>query len=496
MSTMDLPIGRIKANDALTISISFAALYLTYFIASTIYDVYFGPISKYPGPKTWAFSKIPRIMTMIGGEDHLIFADLHQKYGPVVRTGPRELSYASGASAWKDIYGFKKHGRPHPFKDPQFYGKPLNGIDSAITADDANHSRQRKILSHSFSDKALKDQEPLLKKWAQLMRKKLAERASGNDEIDLLKFYNCTTFDVMGDLTFSEGLNMLEGSEYSPWVKTIFASIKISTYFRGLRYYNKFTQYVLEEWVFKSKQARQKAHEHDKYTRDRVDRRLKREPEHADLWSKILEKGEEDGGLSLGEHQSNASLFMIAGTETTATALSGTTYHLLKNPDQLQKLTEEVRTAFSDFDDITLEDLARLKYLQAVLQEGLRMYPPVPIALPRKTPKEGTMVCGEFVPGDVSIGAIHYATYRMAEHFKDPYGFHPERWLDDPEFKDDHLDAVEPFSVGPRNCLGKVCRCFVGFYCPHQLTCPLESCLARNAPPPSQRSTALRPQAV
>ena len=68
-----------------------------------------------------------------------------------------------------------------------------------IGADDASHSRQRKILSHSFSDKALKEQEPLLKKWAELMRKKLSERADGNDEVDMLKVLNCTTFDVMGE---------------------------------------------------------------------------------------------------------------------------------------------------------------------------------------------------------------------------------------------------------------------------------------------------------
>ena len=134
---------------------------------------------------------------------------------------------------------------------------------------------------------------------------------------------------------------------------------------------------------------------------------------------------------------------MIAGTETTATALSGTTYHLLRNPKTLKKLTEEIRSTFDDFDDITLEGLARLKYLQAVLQEGLRMYPPVPIGLPRKTPSEGTMIEGEWIPGNVAISANHFASYRMSEHWKYPYEFHPERWLGDPDYKDDHLDAME-----------------------------------------------------
>ena len=198
MSTIDLPIGWTKPADALTIFISFATVYVVYLLISTIYDVYFGPLSKFPGPRLSAFSKLPRILAMVRGDEATTYAGLHQKYGPVVRTGPKELSYASGANAFKDIYGFKKHDRPHPYKDPMFYTKPLNNVDSIITADDVNHGRQRKILSHAFSDKALKEQEPLMKKWAELMRKKLAERAEGENTADMLKYYNCTTFDIMG----------------------------------------------------------------------------------------------------------------------------------------------------------------------------------------------------------------------------------------------------------------------------------------------------------
>jgi cytochrome P450 len=67
-------------------------------------------------------------------------------------------------------------------------------VHSIITADDANHSRQRKILSNSFSDRALKEQEPLLKGWVKLMREKMQEFATSGKEADLLMLYNCTTF--------------------------------------------------------------------------------------------------------------------------------------------------------------------------------------------------------------------------------------------------------------------------------------------------------------
>jgi cytochrome P450 len=102
-----------------------------------------------------------------------------------------------------------------------------------------------------------------------------------------------------------------------------------------------------------------------------------------------------------------------------------------------------VRSTFLKIEDITLDALAKLSYLNAVLQEGLRMYPPAPIALPRLVPKEGLEVEGRFVPSGVTVGVHHMATYRLPRHFKNPDEFHPERWLGDPEYKDDHLDAWE-----------------------------------------------------
>jgi cytochrome P450 len=472
-------------NDTHSLILSLAALSVIYWVASTLYDAYFGPLSKFPGPKLNAISVLPTVVMTYTGHDNIDIPALHAKYGPVVRTSPKDLSY-TGAAAFKDIYGFGKKGL---YKDPHFYMKPLNDVHSLISADDAGHSRQRKVLSNSFSDRALKEQEPLLKHWVELMKDKMLASAKAGKKADLLKFYNCTTFvsntfylnslsmfffcfgddflfavaklteqDIMGDLCFAESLDMLKESEYSPWVKVIFEGIKAGARLRSIRMLSNLTDYLIRDWLFQMEFVRAKQWEHWNYSKERVDRRLARTPDRPDLWTKILEKGAPDdaNGLSLGEHHSTASLFMIAGTETTATALSGTTYHLLMNPDKLDLLQREIRSAFTSLDDMNLESLARQKYLMAVLQEGLRMYPPVPSALPRKVPAGGAEICGEWVPGGTTVGVHHLSTYRDPECFRKPYEFHPERWLGDPEFKDDKLSALEPFSVGPRNCLGKV----------------------------------------
>ena len=176
---------------------------ITFFIVfsfiKSILNVFYSPLSKFPGPKLWAISKLPLIRTMVSGNEARIYAELHQKYGPVVRTGPNQLSCAGDKANLWAIYGHRKGGHSIPSKDVRkFYSGSLNGQPSIITANDLDHARQRKILTHAFSDKAMKEQEPLIKKWGQLLRSKLEEKADGIQEVDMVKYYNFTTFDIMG----------------------------------------------------------------------------------------------------------------------------------------------------------------------------------------------------------------------------------------------------------------------------------------------------------
>lgn len=93
---------------------------------------------------------------------------------------------------------------------------------------------------------------------------------------------------------------------------------------------------------------------------------------------------------------------MIAGTETTATLLSGLTYELLMHPDIMKKLVAEVRSAFTTSEEISMEAIAKLPYMKACISEAFRMYPPVPVGLPHLTPADGSTICGHFVPPGVS----------------------------------------------------------------------------------------------
>lgn len=92
----------------------------------------------------------------------------------------------------------------------------------------------------------------------------------------------------------------------------------------------------------------------------------------------------------------------MAGSETTATALSAATFYLTTNQHALSTLAREVRSSFQDEDDIDILSVQKLPYLLAVLNEAMRMYPPVPTALPRRVPAGGDVIIGHFVPENVS----------------------------------------------------------------------------------------------
>jgi hypothetical protein len=145
---------------------------------------------------------------------------------------------------------------------------------------------------------------------------------------------------------------------------------------------------------------------HSKFSSDLADKRMAMVTDRPDFMSYILKYNDEKG-LSVPEIRSNSNVLIPGGSETTGTFLTGTTWHLLKNPKVYNTLVEEIRSNFTTSEDITITKLLQLKYLNGVIEEGLRIYPPVPSNMPRVIPEEGAMICGKWLPGGVGIFPLH-----------------------------------------------------------------------------------------
>ncbi|GME48082.1 Cytochrome p450 protein [Neofusicoccum parvum] len=422
------------------------------FLARIIYNLYFHPLAKYPGPRLAAATSLVWWFKWITGSTLLHYESAHNQCGEIVRIAPDRISFTN-PQAWKDIYGH----RTGNVKDDSFYGPDFNGRHSLLSIQsDAEHTRVRRIFTHAFSDKALRDQEDLIRHHIDKLIKSIHIQAGKGAEMNLVKLYNCTTFDVMADLTFGEPLGLLDNSEYSPWLESILGGIKFATYQTLMLEYPLLNKLVSLLTPPKVVEQFKKAFE---YSAQRVENRMaKGVTERPDIWSLVLGK-EEGKGLDIEDMNANASLFMVAGSETTATLLSGLTYHLLLSPEKMSRLVEEIRSTFADEKDLTIDNLRRLTYLNACFEEGLRVYPPAPSGLPRTISKGGSTILGHYFPEKTRVSLPQWASYRYPANFTNPLVFAPERWLpDDPEYPPyahDNREILQPFSYGPRNCIGK-----------------------------------------
>lgn len=164
---------------------------------------------------------------------------------------------------------------------------------------------------------------------------------------------------------------------------------------------------------------------------------------------------EKGGGITVGEIERVAGLLIIAGSETSATTLSGALYYLLKNQDWIQKLLDELKENFKDESEMDFNSLGRMKVLNAIIWESLRVYPAVPTMLNRVSPAGGATICGEFVPPGTQLGIPMYAAFRSSRYWADPDKYDPARFMGDEKYAHDMRSEYQPFSVGPRNCIGQ-----------------------------------------
>ncbi|KAL3459217.1 cytochrome P450 [Aspergillus heterothallicus] len=431
---------------------------LTYFPLRIIYNLYFHPLSGIPGPRLWASSRLPFVYALIRGTIIHDIQKLHERYGPVIRIAPNEVTFAH-PDAYKDIFQPGQNASQF-LKDPLWWARQPGHPDSLLSAiNPEKHAQMRRILSPGFTTQALRHQEPFIQRYVSLLVTQLSELAEkgGTAEVDIAPWFNYTTFDIFGDLGFGESFDCLQNSRYHPWIALLFNSVKAAGFVISTRFYP-----VIEFFLLKCIPPSMKKIQRDHYQQivDKVDRRLSWELQRPDLMSHVIDK---DGELKLdaGELYATFMILTTAGSETTATALTGTLNYLVNHsPESLRRLRKEVRNAFSSPADITLDAIRNLPFLNAVITEGLRLCPPVPWVLPRLVPKGGRMICGKWIPGGTPVSIQAYTLNRSPTLFHKASSFLPERWLDsstsDPSspFFNDHRQAVQPFTIGPRACLG------------------------------------------
>ncbi|KAL8648581.1 MAG: hypothetical protein Q9226_005933, partial [Calogaya cf. arnoldii] len=308
----------------------FFPIFSIWAVLVSIRNAYFHPLSKFPGPKSAAATPIPFVKALVTG--HMVdwVMDLHAKYGPVVRTSPDELSFI-GPQAWQDIYT----NRPQLPKVSKGVFQSYNGVPVLATQTiTEEHTRQRRILSHAFSERALREQEDILKRYTDLLITKLQEQVEQTEKessvtLDITRWYNYTTFDTIGDLMFNDPFHSLENSADHPWVATIFDGLKFGVLTTALHHFPPLPivfKYLLPNSIKKA------AAQHFDWSQEKIARRIQTETKRPDFMTYILRNNEGKEQLTRDEIDSNGSFLILAGSETSATTCSSSTFFFLKNP--------------------------------------------------------------------------------------------------------------------------------------------------------------------
>lgn len=167
-------------------------------------------------------------------------------------------------------------------------------------------------------------------------------------------------------------------------------------------------------------------------------------------------------GFTTPELWGESNLLIIAGSDTTSTALASAFFYLVHNPEKLEKLSKEIMSTFQDVEEIhSSPTLNGCVYLRAVIDEAMRLSPPVGGILPREVLPGGIDIDGLHIPEGVVVGTPHYAVHHNPAYYPEPFTFTPERWIpgSSPSVTKDAVvlaqSAFCPFSIGPRGCIGK-----------------------------------------
>lgn len=315
---------------------------------------------------------------------------LHEKYGPVVRVAPDEISYIT-PDATKPIY----QSNPEFPKDPMHLPPFHNGTPGILAADRDHHRRYRRLLSGAFSDRGIRTQQPMIQQHVDLLVQRLRESCTTGSQ-DMCEWLNWCTFDIIGDLAFGEPFGCLQNRQTHNWIASIQGNVKAIPVINAIRRYN--LDWILPLIVPKRLLAMRQRNA--LFTADKVDQRIEHGGSRGDLWDSLMDS--DKSAMSRAEMISNASAIVLAGSETSATLLSGCIWFLLQNPDVLSRLVDHVRGSFTGEAEINLISVGKLDYMLAVLDETLRLYPPVPMQSNRIVTKGGATIAGRWVPEGVS----------------------------------------------------------------------------------------------
>ncbi|KAI5119310.1 hypothetical protein M0805_004554 [Coniferiporia weirii] len=439
----------------------FSTFYVSLLTSIAIYRVSpWHPLAKYPGPILAKLTKFWIIAVILKGDQLRVIADLHKKHGPYVRTGPNEVSFAD-ADLLPELLA------PDMPRGPMWDGRRNPDAEPSLiaTRSSSDHAKKRIPWSHAFTTAAVREYQPAVARRASQLAEELEKRALAGEEVNLVTWMTQFAFDFMGDMAFGGGFELMRDGDVNGLWKMMVDRIDVIAWQMHIPWATR----ILLKMPF----ATEAVVRFRNFTIQCAAQRKQKGSHVKDLFYHLINEGNDSRPkstpASFEEVVASGELAIVAGSDTTSTTLSGVFYYLLTHPEYYQRLRKEVDAAFplGEGDPFDGTRLAELKFLNAVINETMRLQPAVPTGLQR-APEKGTggkWIGTHFLSEGTAVNVPPYVLHRDPRYFSPMTDtFWPDRWLQPTSTSEKgmpegpiitNLAAFIPFSAGHAGCAGK-----------------------------------------
>ncbi|KAI0193892.1 cytochrome P450 [Astrocystis sublimbata] len=371
------------------------------------------PLRRYPGPTAAKLTNGYGAFYALKRSLHLQTLEDHKQYGPVMRHGPNKLVFntMTALKRNKEVYQNERITKPVSYLANQ--AKP-GSHNTWNSLDRDMHRRKRKLMAPAVSDRSMKTFEPIIAEQVDIFLKQIA--TFHDSPVNMKDRCNYLGMDIVGLLSFGFPLHCQTEEKNRFFADHMpVSNRRLNTYMQIPLIPKHRLQVLINLIWYEAKERAYRLIEH--MTAEGQSLRVN------DLWMEAI-------------------LFIVAGGDTTSTAIAATFFYLAHNKDCYDKLAEEIRGSFQAANEICGSKLAGCRYLRACIDESLRMSPPIPGTLWRQQAADDTDASAFIVDGHV----IPSGTYN---YYPEPFKYKPERWLGPAS------ELLVAFSTGSRGCPGK-----------------------------------------
>jgi cytochrome P450 len=417
-----------------------------------IYQRYFHPLAKFPGPLWASISPLWQAYHLVVGDTPMLLVDLHNKYGPFIRIAPNELDVNDA-----DVIALYKQGRT-ALKSEFYDGFTAIKPNLFGTRDEDLHALRRRQMAHSFSTASMTRMDEIFDRNVVNIRTKLDKYARSGEIFDLDTIFAFFGHDVNGELSYStqfDSQNKSDPANLPPVNEHILLSCLIGTIPSLKPLMVKYGPSL--PWV-RDMLASRKALRDTAAANTAREYQNQADSKNYNLLTSLIKAKDPETGQTLEEVDvaTEAFAFLVAGSHTTYGSLVMLFKHVFDQPDVRSHVCQELDTNLPSttvgvYPYPGLE--SKLPYLSAAMKESFRLTPVFQLPLPRVIPPGGQNMAGRHLPGGTVVSSINYCI----GHNRDIWGsdveeFDPDRWMKGERADPNMLMA---FGSGHRACIGR-----------------------------------------